>query len=401
MNSLIIRVAVRPFSTSAANPARGRPGLLWVSVAAAICNLATVRPALALTPLPRGAAQHVIVFQEAGRFAAHPANRGIWMWGDEILVGFKHSVYQDKPDSHSRDDTQPPIMAAARSLDGGRTWRLDDPAKFLGHLAQPAPLPEALDFTHPDFAWRIFDSKNFVTSDDRGRNWKGPYRIAGLEAYDLTSRTDYIVNGPRDAFFFFSARQPDVRAGSYKDRAFTARTTDGGRTFAFVSWMTHEPFTARSVMPSTVRLSPSELVSALRRRDDSDASPRNWIDVYASTDNARSWSFRGKVADTSRPEMAHNGNPPAMVRLRDGRLVVAYGYRSTPFGIRARMSSDNGKTWGEEIALREDARTWDIGYPRMVQRGDGKIVTVYYITTATDPQQHIAATIWDPAVVAK
>jgi hypothetical protein len=32
----------------------------------------------------------------------------------------------------------------------------------------------------------------------------------------------------------------------------------------------------------------------------------------------------------------------------------------------------------------------------MVQRSDGKVVTIYYYTTEQNPEQHIAATIWDP-----
>ena len=46
--------------------------------------------------------------------------------------------------------------------------------------------------------------------------------------------------------------------------------------------------------------------------------------------------------------------------------------------------------------LRNDARTWDIGYTRTVQRPDGKVVTMYYYTTKEIPEQHIAATIWCP-----
>ena len=38
----------------------------------------------------------------------------------------------------------------------------------------------------------------------------------------------------------------------------------------------------------------------------------------------------------------------------------------------------------------------DLGYPRVVQRADGKIVTIYYYATEENPEQHIAATIWDP-----
>ncbi len=45
---------------------------------------------------------------------------------------------------------------------------------------------------------------------------------------------------------------------------------------------------------------------------------------------------------------------PSMVKLKDGRFCVTYGDRAVPWGIRARISDDNGKTWGPIIHLRED-----------------------------------------------
>ena len=96
------------------------------------------------------------------------------------------------------------------------------------------------------------------------------------------------------------------------------------------------------------------------------------------------------VADTGR------GNPPSLIALRDGRLALTYGYRAAPFGIRARLSRDEGRTWETERVLRDDARDWDLGYPRSVQRKDGKIVTVYYYNDPAQPERYIAATIWAP-----
>jgi Neuraminidase (sialidase) len=84
------------------------------------------------------------------------------------------------------------------------------------------------------------------------------------------------------------------------------------------------------------------------------------------------------------------------VKLPDGRLVCTYAVRSKPFGIRARVSDDNGRTWGPEMTLRDDSRTWDIGYCQSAVRSDGKIVTVYYYATEKHFENHIAATIWQP-----
>jgi len=94
-------------------------------------------------------------------------------------------------------------------------------------------------------------------------------------------------------------------------------------------------------------------------------------------------------------------NPPAMIRLKDGRLGLAYGYRTAGYGIRgseirARLSDDDGSTWGREIVLRNGGGNWDIGYPRMVQTPDGKLVTIYYFNDDTASERYIEAAIWDP-----
>jgi hypothetical protein len=154
-------------------------------------------------------------------------------------------------------------------------------------------------------------------------------------------------------------------------------------------------------MPSAVRTSPSRLVAATRRklRNFDTMKYSNWIEASVSTDNGASWRYLSKVADTDRGE--ENGSPPALVRLRDGRLAIAYGYRSWPLGIRARISEDGGKTWSDEIVLRDDGNIWDLGYPRMMQRPDGKLVTIYYHNTPEHPGPHIVATIWDPNTVTR
>ncbi len=92
---------------------------------------------------------------------------------------------------------------------------------------------------------------------------------------------------------------------------------------------------------------------------------------------------------------AHNGNPPFLVKLKDGRLAITYGFRSEPYGIRARLSSDEGKSWSDEMTLRSGGGTWDLGYTRTVQRPDGKLVTVYYFNDHKDTERFIGATIWE------
>ncbi|MCK5801983.1 MAG: exo-alpha-sialidase [Lentisphaeria bacterium] len=90
------------------------------------------------------------------------------------------------------------------------------------------------------------------------------------------------------------------------------------------------------------------------------------------------------------------GHPPSgFVRLKDGRCLLTYGYRHSPYGIRAVLSTDGGLTWDTShiIILRNDGGGYDLGYPRSMQLEDGAIFTIYYFT-GDDNVTHIAGTRW-------
>lgn len=337
--------------------------------------------------------RNVTIYSVPGRFGGWPANHGLWTWGNEILVGFSAAYFKFvRPDRHPYDHDKPEVPTLARSLDGGETWTIETPPGLRpptqgGELQD---LQEPMDFTAPGFAFKAWFSGAdtgpswFWYSKDRGHSWLGPFRLPDFGLPGVAARTDYIVNGKRDAFLFLTAAKKNGKEG----RVFCARTTDGGLHWRFVSWIGEEP-AGFSIMPSSVRLSKTEIVSATRVKEDQENSR---IDIYASTDNARTWSLRSKAIGTG----AFSGNPPSLVHLRDGRLAVTYGTRTAPFGIRARLSKDQGRTWSDEIVLRDDAAAWDNGYTRSAQRPDGNIVTVYYFPERPQAERIIAATIWDP-----
>ena len=72
-------------------------------------------------------------------------------------------------------------------------------------------------------------------------------------------------------------------------------------------------------------------------------------------------------------------HPGDVIRLQDGRLLLTYGRRTTPFGILGLVSRDDGRTWDTDnrLLLVADSGN-DQGYPSNIQRDDGAIVTVYY-----------------------
>lgn len=351
-------------------------------------------------------AKHVKVHYEPGRFAGWPANHGMWHWGDEIVVGYSLGYYKDLGATrHHIDREKPEEHWLARSLDGGRTWTHEHPAekgfliprgKALHGTETPGQTPpplmelqEPVDFTRPDFAWTLRmdnidgGTSRFEYSYDRGHTWHGPYCLPGFDAPGTAARTDYIVNGKHDAFIFITVAKQNRREG----RPICARTTDGGVTWTLVSEIGPEP-DGFAIMPSTVRISDEELFTTLRRRE----GTFRWLSAWRSADNGVTW-----VQEANPVEYLGEGNPPMLNKLHDGRLCLTYGFRAYPFSIRARLSEDNGKTWGPQIVLRWDGTDRDIGYVRSIQRPDGKMVTTYYISDAkTGPERYVGATIWDP-----
>ena len=358
--------------------------------------------------------QHVNVYAEPSRFGGWPANFGIWSWGNEILVGFAAGHSKDNgPGFHAIDHDKPEEHLLARSLDGGESWKIENPAeqgalipvgKTLHGITPPGlkekpweECPGGIDFKHPDFVmtFRMLDHhggpSRFSYSIDRGKTWRGPFRLSIQDtngnAIAIAARTDYIVNGPHDCLAFLTAAKSDGREG----RPFCARTTDGAKTWKFVAWIGNEP-QGYSIMPSSVRLGKTELLSIIRCRHEA----KSWLEAYRSIDEGQNWKL-----DTIPVKDLGEGNPPSTLRLSDGRICLTYGYRASPFEIRAVLSKDDGKTWGRELTLRANGGGRDLGYPASIQRPDGKIVTIYYFHDKPQSDRYVAATIWNPETLAK
>lgn len=336
---------------------------------------------------------HQIVFREPGRYGGWPANHGAWSWGDELAVGFSAGWHQTQDVTrHQIDRSRPAESVLARSLNGGRTWIIERPAGLLPNelsVAARTPLHVPMEFTRPGFALTLRYQNGvsfFYYSYDRGRTWRGPHLLPDFGPPGVQARTDYLVHGPREATVFLTALKSDGKEG----RPFCARTMDGGVTWHRIGFIGPEP-QGFAIMPSTVVLADNSWLTTIRVKDPAGT----WIDAWHSRDRGATWQYRGRpVADAG----GTSGNPPHLIRLRDGRLCLTYGYRSAPFGLRACLSEDEGRTWQPEIVLRADAAVHDLGYPRSAQRPDGKIITVYYYNDGPQTERFIASTTWDPGL---
>lgn len=352
------------------------------------------------------AIHHVKVYHEDGQFAGWPANNGIWNWNDEILVGFVQADHMEK--SGHTYDVSTSHYKYARSYDGGMTWEIED-ANEGGQTAwtyqnqvrdksvEPEMLTESMDFSNPNFVITFSRITNhtgpsiYYYSNDRGKQWEGPYKLPNLDTPGIATRTDYIIEGSRELNAFVTVAKSNEKEG----RVAMFKTEDGGITWERKSWLGPEP-KGFEIMSSTIRISDDEILSIIRGRE---VNPRrDYLKAYRSTDNGETWQdINDPVVDTGA-----GGSPPALIKMNDGRLALAYAFRSQ-FGSRIclRMSDDNGESWSHEIPIRTgDGATADIGYPRMIQREDGKLVIIYYWNHALQeeaaPYRFIAASIVDP-----
>ncbi len=350
---------------------------------------------------------HVTVAFEPGRFKGWPANYGLWVWEDEVLVMYEDAI-SDTSDinRHTFDPSKGLFVEQARSKDGGKTWRIEKcPILRPGPQGKPwngqdgppvTALREPINFHHPDFAilfrsaWHEYGPHYFFYTYDRGRTWHGPYALPSWKYEAVFARTCFIADSANEGIAFLSGGRDDNNEDGAE--TFMVRTRDGGINWEWVA-RSNRPTPEQGVrqsnftiMPAAVRISPQSLLCLGRCTERT--KNHHWIEAWASGDDGATWSHRSMV-DTS-----NSSTPPALLRLPDLRLVLTYGYRIPPFGIRARISEDNGRTWGDEIVLRSDGGNFDLGYTRNVLLKDGSILTAYYFNDDPHKERRIEATLW-------
>jgi sialidase-1 len=92
--------------------------------------------------------------------------------------------------------------------------------------------------------------------------------------------------------------------------------------------------------------------------------------------------------------MGFQGHPLNALRLPDKRVLLTYGYRHEPFGIRARILNEECTDFATapEIILRDDGGSTDIGYTWPVMIDENHVLVTYYFNKENGPR-HIAGTI--------
>jgi len=371
-------------------------------------------------------AEHGIVYRNDGEFCGWPFISGFWRTGNgDLLAAFKKkpAAYTAPEDVHHDEVAKfGPKMVTLRSSDGGRNWDpaslqvifdfAADPAEVFGEGPEDYTAEAPLDFTDADVLVASGATPDYFrpesrawirASTDGGRSWRRPILAPGVGFPSLSGHASAVVRPDGVSLIFLTA----VFENGWKRRPCVYASVDGGAFWTFLSFITPNADDGaadsdRSVglrygahryfYPRPIMLPDGRILASIRCQRD----PTNllWTEIFASDDGGRTWGFLSRVNDW--------GAPGDLARMADGRLACVYGWRLPPFGIRARLSEDDGRTWGRELILRDDGGSWDLGYPRAIEVEPGRLLTVYYMNLKDDPIQmnggvrHIARTVFSP-----
>ena len=89
-----------------------------------------------------------------------------------------------------------------------------------------------------------------------------------------------------------------------------------------------------------------------------------------------------------------DGAPAHLLELSDGTVLSVYGHRAAPFGIRAMLSRDGGRSFEKNLVLTDAEPSPDLGYPSTVELAGGDLLTVYYAKLPSGSGSALKAILW-------
>lgn len=370
--------------------------------------------------LPGGAAELVpgvrkvsdtVIYQENRFYSTFPSV--VKRPDGELLVAFRRApsrvALREKTESHIDPNS---YLVLVRSRDGGTTWTKEPEliyAHAFGGSQDPCLLqlrdgtllcssygwavlkPEAVPLLGPrvnqNRPGTVFLGGYLVRSTDGARSWQGPIYPPHIPPE--------INHDP------YGRPLPAYNRGAMYEGA-------NGRIFWVVAAMDSDPprKTSNHLLVSddrgtTWRYSAPVAVDAKVVFNEASAyvTPKGDVVAFLRTANFEDQACIARSTDggkTFQPwqGMGFKGHPLQATRLPDQRVLLVYGYRHKPYGIRARILNAECTDYATapEIVLREDGGTTDIGYPWSVVVDARRVLVVYYFNLANGPR-HIAGTM--------
>lgn len=212
-----------------------------------------------------------------------------------------------------------------------------------------------------------------IRSTDGGVTWSSRYAVP--------------VNSPHGPIALSDGRvlYPGKELWSREERVGVCHSADDGQTWNWLASIPTRPGDDHRHYHELhgVECHSGKLVVHIRNHNQAN---RGETLQTESTDGGRTWSVPHAIGIW--------GLPSHLLRLADGRLLMSYGYRRTPFGNQVRLSDDDGESWSAPLTISSDGHSGDLGYPSTVQCEDGSFVTVWYELLKDSPNAQLRQAKW-------
>ncbi|WP_286854140.1 MULTISPECIES: sialidase family protein [unclassified Proteiniphilum] len=225
----------------------------------------------------------------------------------------------------------------------------------------------------PDEIKKIWLGNWTRRSTDGGKTWEKPVRTSSTAPHGPIQLRDgrllYIGNGTWNGLPALVAEQ----------------SMDDGQSWQVIATFKTESGSITGISePHLVETRSGKIIAMFRNEPNNN---EKFLLQSESHDGGKTWTMLHQTPIW--------GYPPHLLELKNGWLLVVYGYRKEPYGERACISRDEGKTWDikNEIVLA-DAFNGDLGYPASVQLDDESILTVYYQQANRGEPTSIFTTHW-------
>ena len=333
----------------------------------------------------------VVIYRDSMYYSAFPSV--VKLDDGKLLVAFRrapnHQMMGFNRYSHIDLCSQ---LVSVTSSDGGNTWS-SSPQLMFAHPFGGSQDPCMIKLFNGDilctsYLWvqlgeglleeykgRVVGDGHYtfaggylIRSNDDGKTWQGPidpgsplpieHRSTMLGKMPLYNRGALCQAQEGTIYWAVACDNPQ---GGFS--VYLVESKDNGITWQYRSTIADDPKISFNET-SIIQTPKGDLVAFMRSFDLDDHAC-----IARSTDGGKSFTWS---------DMGFQGHPLNALQLPDGHWLLTYGYRHEPYGIRARIMDSECHTWSDEIVLREDGGSTDLGYSWPVLLDDHHALVVYY-----------------------